>query len=69
MGAEDFAYYAQKVPAAIFRLGMRPAPDADFPNLHSSKVDFNDDALPIGMTLLARIAQTFLQEGSLGTGS
>lgn len=64
MGGEDFAYYAQKVPAAVFRLGIRPPGADEVPNLHSARIDFNDDALPVGITLLSRIAQTFLENAA-----
>jgi amidohydrolase len=60
MGAEDFSYYAQRVPAAIFRLGIRPRGAASCAKLHSAHLDFNDDALPFGIMMLCRIAETFL---------
>jgi amidohydrolase len=45
MGGEDFSFYGQHVPACFYFLGIRPAGQASYPNLHSPKFDFNDDAL------------------------
>jgi len=46
--------------AAIFRLGIRPRGAASCAKLHSAHLDFNDDALPFGIMMLCRIAETFL---------
>lgn len=52
MGAEDFAYFAEKVPSTFWFVGLRPEGAGDeYPSLHSSRFDFNDDALPIGVLL------------------
>ncbi len=56
MGAEDFAFYGRKVPAAFCFLGIRP-PDAEsWPNLHSPHYEFNDDVIATGVELLCRLA-------------
>ncbi|MDZ7290712.1 MAG: amidohydrolase [candidate division KSB1 bacterium] len=57
MGGEDFAYYLQKYPGALFRLGVGPAPP-----LHSDMFDFNDEALEIGMIMMATLAVRFLEQ-------
>lgn len=62
MGAEDFAFYLQKVPGAYLWLGVNPSSGDAYPPLHSPKYDFNDDALPIGMELMSRLAIDFLAE-------
>jgi amidohydrolase len=58
MGAEDFSFYLQNVPGAMFRLGTssegRPAPP-----IHSSQFDFNDDAIRTGMLMMACLAFEF----------
>ncbi len=59
MGVEDFAFYAQQVPACMFRLGVRPVDQDTYPGLHSPFFDFNDDALPIGVTLLCHVVDRF----------
>jgi amidohydrolase len=57
MGGEDFAYYLQKYPGAMFRLGAGPAP-----SLHSDSYNFNDDALETGMMMMASLAMKFLEQ-------
>jgi len=54
MGAEDFSFYGEHAKACFFWLGL--APGDPLPNLHSPYFDFNDDALPIGMEAMARLA-------------
>jgi hippurate hydrolase len=56
MGAEDFAYYLEKVPGVFVRLGL----GENHADLHTSAFDFNDDALENGMTALAAIAMEAL---------
>ena len=59
MGAEDFAFYSQQVPAFIFGLGLR-RPDAEsHPLLHQPDFDFNDQALPFGIKMHVEIARRF----------
>ncbi len=60
MGVEDFAFYAQRVPAAMFHLGLRP-PDMDsFPTLHNPQFNFNDAVLPVGIRMFCEITRRFL---------
>jgi amidohydrolase len=56
MGGEDFAYYAEHVPACFFMLGVVPAGKTSYPPLHSDHYDFNDDALPTGIRMFAALA-------------
>jgi amidohydrolase len=51
MGGEDFAYYAQKVPSCFWLLGVRRKDASEWPFLHSSQYDFNDEAIRMGMCL------------------
>ncbi len=60
MGTEDFAYYAQRVPAVMFRLGTRPAGASDYPSGHNPRYDFNDDAMPVGIRMLCEICRRYL---------
>lgn len=55
MGGEDFSLYLERVPGAMFRLGIGPGR----PGLHASTFDFNDDALPAGILMLAGAAVRF----------
>jgi amidohydrolase len=52
MGAEDFAYMLQARPGAYMFVGAGPGA-----GLHHPKFEFNDALLPIGASLLARIAE------------
>ncbi|HEY9595011.1 MAG TPA: M20 family metallopeptidase [Spirochaetia bacterium] len=52
MGAEDFAFYLEKVPGALLRLGV----GEEWPPLHSAEFDFNDRAIETGVMALAGIA-------------
>lgn len=54
MGAEDFSFMLEKRPGAYLRLGQGGAETGCF--LHNSKYDFNDDVLPLGASLFARLA-------------
>jgi amidohydrolase len=60
MGAEDFAFYLRKVPGAYLWLGVNPSATAPYAPLHSPRYDFNDDALPIGIEVMCRLATEFL---------
>jgi amidohydrolase len=55
MGAEDFAYYLEKVSGAMFRLGTG-CPYL----LHTPKYDFGDAPLGPGITVMAACAFRFL---------
>lgn len=65
MGAEDFSYVLEKIPGAMFFLGV--AHDgADWhscPSIHSPRMVVDEAALPRGAALLAGCALRFLQTG------
>lgn len=56
MGGEDFSFYAQRVPAVFFCLGLRPPGQATYPTLHQPDFDFNDQAIPVGVEMFCRLA-------------
>ncbi len=60
MGAEDFAFYLQKVPGSYLWLGVNPSSTQPYPPLHSPRFDFNDDALPVGIEMFSRLALDYL---------
>lgn len=60
LGGEDFAYYAQRVPAAFWRLGVREKGVDEMPALHHPKYDFNDAALPVGVRMHCEIVRRYL---------
>jgi hippurate hydrolase len=58
MGAEDFSYVLQRVPGAIAFLGACPPgmEPASAPANHSNLVVFDEEPLPAGVALYARMA-------------
>jgi amidohydrolase len=52
MGAEDFAFYLDKVPGVFLRLGL----GEQWPGLHSAGFDFNDEAIGAGITVMSALA-------------
>lgn len=56
MGGEDFSYYGLHVPACFFMLGLKPGSMASYPKLHAPDFDFNDDAIPMGVEAMCRLA-------------
>lgn len=61
MGAEDFSYYAQRVPGMIVRLGVRNEALGFVHPLHHPRFDLDEDALPLGAALLADVATRWLE--------
>ncbi|MBZ5711479.1 M20 metallopeptidase family protein [Nannocystis pusilla] len=55
-GGEDFAYFAQAVPAAYFFLGARRG-DEDTPVCHHPDFDFDDDLIPTGVAMFLGIVR------------
>jgi hippurate hydrolase len=53
MGAEDFAFMLKERPGAYILIGNGPGP-----GLHTPGYNFNDAALPYGISYLARLAET-----------
>ncbi len=53
MGAEDFGFYAQKLPACFFRLGVRNEQQGIVHNVHTSKFNIDEDALQSGAGIMA----------------
>jgi amidohydrolase len=62
MGSEDFAWFAENVPAAHLRIGSRI--DGLDTAIHRSNYDCNELAIPVGVRVLARAA---LDLGNSGT--
>jgi amidohydrolase len=60
LSVEDFARYLQEKPGNFMAIGTGRADGKETPALHSSKYDFNDSALPIGASYLARLAERAL---------
>jgi len=60
MLAEDFSYYALKIPGAIFNLGCRHPHDENFYNLHSSKFNLDESCIITGIQILSQCVLDFL---------
>ena len=58
MGAEDFSYMLEKVPGAMVWLGNGGG--AGTVSLHNSRYDFNDMAIPFGVSFFVRTVERFL---------
>jgi len=57
MTAEDFAYYSQHMPACFYRLGTAsPKDDSKSYAVHNSRFDIDENALEVGMGLMAWLA-------------
>jgi amidohydrolase len=50
LGAEDFAFYLQKVPGAFWWIGLGVDEATDAP-LHNPRFDFNDDVISLAMLM------------------
>ena len=62
MGGEDFSRYLQIVPGAFFRLGVCNPQKGTCVSQHNPKFDIDEDALPIGMKILAAVALEVMDE-------
>ncbi len=60
LGAEDFAYYSQVVPACFYRLGTRNKDKGITAYVHTPNFDIDEDALKISTGLMAWMAITEL---------
>ena len=55
MGGEDYAYFLEKAPGALFRLGVRTPGGPHCPT-HSINFYVDDQAIPVGMEVLTAAA-------------
>ncbi len=55
MGAEDFSFFAQRVPACYYALGARGDAKSSHPH-HSSLFDIDEAALPTGVAMMTALA-------------
>jgi len=56
MGAEDFSYYLERIPGAYVRFGSQVPGREGYP-AHSSKFDFDEEALAVGAAYYRAIAR------------
>lgn len=60
MGSEDFAFYTQKLPGAMFRLGVCAKNDAEPYPLHHPRLNIDELALPVGIAIFVEATRDFL---------
>ena len=56
MGGEDFAFFLQQTPGSYFLVGNGEESE----NVHTPKYNFNDDIIPVGASVFARLVETQL---------
>ncbi|CAK9180571.1 unnamed protein product [Ilex paraguariensis] len=60
MGAEDFSFYSQKMPAAFFMIGVKNETMKSYEGAHSPYFTIDEEVLPLGAALHAAVAITYL---------
>ncbi|CAN6286256.1 unnamed protein product [Urochloa humidicola] len=62
MAAEDFGFYAQRIPAAFFGIGVRNEEEGKVHHVHSPHMVIDEGALPIGAAFHAAVAIEYLNK-------
>ncbi len=62
MGAEDFAYYLEKVPGTFWWIGAGTAEQGCVAGLHNPRFTIDESILPVGSALMAWVAYKYLEE-------
>ena len=60
MGAEDFAYFLEKCPGAMFRLGVRNEEKGLIQPHHNTLFNIDEEVLPFGVEVFVRLINEFL---------
>ncbi|HEX3463371.1 MAG TPA: amidohydrolase [Candidatus Elarobacter sp.] len=55
MGAEDFSFFAERVPACFFTIGSNGGPDSAWPH-HHARFDIDESALQVGVRMMTALA-------------
>ena len=56
MGGEDFAYYLERIPGAMIRVGTASGAETRYP-LHHARFDLDEAALPLAARLMAEVCR------------
>ena len=64
MWAEDFAYFAERIPACFWFLGVKPDYIDEMPPLHNSKLNPDESAMISGVTMLVSATVNYFLENS-----
>ncbi|KAK6114895.1 hypothetical protein DH2020_007164 [Rehmannia glutinosa] len=62
MGAEDFSFYSEVIPAAFFYIGIKNETLGSVHSPHSPRFMIDENALPVGAAAHAAIAERYLNE-------
>ncbi len=62
MGGEDFSAFLMKVPGCYFFVGSRNIEKGFVNPHHSSKFDFDEDSMPIGLDVMKEVIRIYLSE-------
>jgi hippurate hydrolase len=60
MGAEDFGYYAQQIPACFYRLGTMNKSKGIIAGVHTPVFNIDENAIEIGMGMMAYLGTTLV---------
>lgn len=63
MVAEDFSFYQQVIPGFFYFLGIRNEAKGIVHAVHTPEFDIDEDAMPIGVKVMATAAVDFLSRG------
>jgi len=63
MGAEDFAHFAEKIPALYVKMGVRNETRGITAMIHTEDFDLDEAVLPLGVRAMATLAWDFLARG------
>lgn len=61
MLAEDFSYYSNEVPGALFNLGCSAPSWTHFENLHSSRLVVDENCIATGMEIFSQTVMDFFE--------
>lgn len=59
-GAEDMAYFLERVPGAMYNLGCRPVDQDPVAGLHSPQFNPDERVMPVGVELMVRLVERYL---------
>ncbi|CAK7332777.1 unnamed protein product [Dovyalis caffra] len=69
MGSEDFAFYLDKVPGSFLFLGIRNERIGSIYNPHSPYYTIDEDVFPIGASIYAAFAHSYLSKSARNSNS
>jgi hippurate hydrolase len=61
MASEDFSFMLERCPGAYIQIGNGDRPGCE---VHNPGYDFNDEVLPLGASLLARLVERSLAKAA-----